>query len=243
MPVAGFGAPALALSGRVATARVVRAAASGHAVAESRFLGPATRVASRECGAAGPRNDTSVFIRRVRAPLNDSGSHDSLPVHTESSHLVLLPSADKSIVLVMPADPEPQKITLLLHRKRPMVGTDARGPEAADLLEVERWMPRITLEQHKRSIGKLPHLRRKPVVRLPEPRTGSVLQSGRVRPARRSAMASSASASRRPAATSSSKSRSQAAASNSRNHRRNSESSFELNPLTARSISLMVDIP
>jgi hypothetical protein len=88
MPVAGFGAPALALSGRVATARVVRAAASGHAVAEIGFLGPATRVASRECGAAGPRNDTSVFIRRVRAPPNDSGSHDSLPVHTESSHLV-----------------------------------------------------------------------------------------------------------------------------------------------------------
>jgi hypothetical protein len=88
MPVAGFGAPALALSGRVATERVVRATASGHAVAEIRFLGPATRVASRECGAAGPRNDTSVFIRRVRAPLNDSGSHDSLPVHTELSHLV-----------------------------------------------------------------------------------------------------------------------------------------------------------
>lgn len=154
-----------------------------------------------------------------------------------------LPSADEAIILVMPADPEPQKIVLVLHRKGPMVRTDARGPEAADLLEVERWMPRITLEQRKRSIGKLPHLRRKLVVRLPEPRVGSVLQSGRVRPARRSAMASSASASRRPAATSASKSRSQAAASNSRNHRRNSESSSELNPLTARSISLMVDIP
>jgi hypothetical protein len=54
--------PVLALSGLVATARMVRAAASGHAVAESRFLGPATRVASRKCSAAGPRNDTSVFI-------------------------------------------------------------------------------------------------------------------------------------------------------------------------------------
>jgi hypothetical protein len=54
--------PALALSGLVATACLVRAAASGHAVAESRFLGPATRVASRKCSAAGPRNDTSVFI-------------------------------------------------------------------------------------------------------------------------------------------------------------------------------------
>jgi hypothetical protein len=53
--------PALALSGLVATARVVRAAASGHAVAESRFLGPATRAASRKCSAAGPRNDRSRF--------------------------------------------------------------------------------------------------------------------------------------------------------------------------------------
>jgi hypothetical protein len=53
---------ALALSGLVSTACLVRAAAFGHAVAESRFLGPATRVASRKCSAAGPRNDTSVFI-------------------------------------------------------------------------------------------------------------------------------------------------------------------------------------
>jgi hypothetical protein len=59
--------PAPALSGRTMTASPARAAASGHAVAESRFLGPATRVASRKCSAAGPRNDTSVFIRRVSA--------------------------------------------------------------------------------------------------------------------------------------------------------------------------------
>jgi hypothetical protein len=53
---------ALAQSCLVATGRVVRAAASGHAVDEIGFLGPATRAASRKCGAAGPRNDTSVFI-------------------------------------------------------------------------------------------------------------------------------------------------------------------------------------
>jgi hypothetical protein len=93
--------PALALSGRVVPAGMVRAAASGHAVAASRFLGPAPRVASRECGAAGPRNDTSVFIRRVRAPLNDSWSHDSLPVHTESSYLVLHRIREKTCLAQM----------------------------------------------------------------------------------------------------------------------------------------------
>ena len=46
--------PALALTGLVATARPVRAAASGHAVAESRFLGPATIGARQkvQCGRA-----------------------------------------------------------------------------------------------------------------------------------------------------------------------------------------------
>jgi hypothetical protein len=71
MPVSGSGAPALALSGLVVTARLARAAASGHRVAEIGFLGPATRVASRKCGAAGPRNDTPVYAapetRRVAA--------------------------------------------------------------------------------------------------------------------------------------------------------------------------------
>jgi hypothetical protein len=68
--------PAPALSGRVATARLVRAAASDHAVAETGFLGPATRVASRMCSAAGPRNDRSVFIPQITPNAERLGSRD-----------------------------------------------------------------------------------------------------------------------------------------------------------------------
>jgi hypothetical protein len=67
-----------ALSGLIATVCMARAAASGHAVAEIGFLGPATRVASRKCSAAGPRNDTSRCHPAgcVAAP-DDSESHCS----------------------------------------------------------------------------------------------------------------------------------------------------------------------
>lgn len=71
-----------------------------------------------------------------------------------------------------------------------------------------------------------------------KPGIGPVPHRSVQRPARKSARASSASASKRPAATSSSNWRSHAAASKSANHSRNASSSAGVSCNTARSISL-----
>jgi hypothetical protein len=51
--------PGLALSGCFAAAVIARAAASGRAPADSRFVGPATRGVTSGYSVAGPRNDSS----------------------------------------------------------------------------------------------------------------------------------------------------------------------------------------
>jgi hypothetical protein len=53
--------PGPALSGACASANRVRAAASAHEVAESRFFGPATCGAKGGCGVARPQNDRAVL--------------------------------------------------------------------------------------------------------------------------------------------------------------------------------------
>lgn len=47
----------------------------------------------------------------------------------------------------MGSDPNPNVPVIILHRERPMASSDPGGPEFANLLETERWMPRVLLEQ------------------------------------------------------------------------------------------------
>jgi hypothetical protein len=55
----------------------------------------------------------------------------------------------------MGSDPKPYQPGARLDGKRTVVRPDPRGPEAADLLEVERGMTRVLLKPRVRLIGEV----------------------------------------------------------------------------------------
>jgi hypothetical protein len=69
-------------------------------------------------------------------------------------------SAKQAIVVGMGADPKPHETVCRFDRQRAVVSTDPSGPEAADLLEVKRWMPRVLLQTGVRQIGEVLDIRR-----------------------------------------------------------------------------------
>ena len=67
--------------------------------------------------------------------------------------------SDEPIVLIVSPNPEPNQIAVLLDCERPMVQSDAHGPEPARFLEVQRRMARVTLQQFIILIRQPLHLR------------------------------------------------------------------------------------
>ena len=64
------------------------------------------------------------------------------------------------IVVCMGADPKPDEPVCRFDRQFAVVSPDPSRPEAADLLEVKRWMLRILLQTRVRLIGEMLDLRR-----------------------------------------------------------------------------------
>ncbi len=85
-----------------------------------------------------------------------------------------------------------------------MIHGDAHGPVTADLLEVQRWVFGISLQQLVRFVSQRANRSRQAAIALPEFGTCVVFHRSVQRPSRKSLIASSVSASRRPAETSSS---------------------------------------
>lgn len=67
--------------------------------------------------------------------------------------------AKQPIIVCMRADPEPYEAVCCFDRQGAVVGTDANGPKAADLLEVKRWVPGVLLQAGVRLIGEVPDIR------------------------------------------------------------------------------------
>ncbi len=68
--------------------------------------------------------------------------------------------AKQPIVVGVGADPKPHETVCRVDRQSAVVSTDPNGPEAADLLEVKRWMPRVLLQMGVRLIGEVLNIRR-----------------------------------------------------------------------------------
>src|ERR1700722_2593049 len=109
---------------------------------------------------------------------------------------------DQVIIVLVRANPKPQQPAVDLGRQSPIAAPDAHGPIVSYLLQPERWMSRIFLEQRVVLVGDRAHRRRKLLVRLPECRTRKMLHISRARPLRKSRKACSASPSSLPACAS-----------------------------------------
>ena len=133
--------------------------------------------------------------------------------------------------------PEPHHGVLVFHGQCTIMQAHSNRPEPPNLLEMQGRMLRIPPQQLVALVGETACVFWKLAIAVPESLIGAVPHRSVQRPARRSARASSASASRRPAATSSSIRRAHASASNSANHVRNAASSASESPNTASSIS------
>jgi len=154
----------------------------------------------------------SAGVSRISARWGDGSSADArLP--------------DQLVIFRMRADPEPYQPVRCLHSQGTVAIANPGGPEATDLLEVERCVSRVRFQMLERLVGELTHARRQRPVALPEIRGGVVSQRRVVLRAAWSASALSARASSRPARTSLSSCASHAAQSNPRNQARNCASS------------------
>ncbi len=56
----------------------------------------------------------------------------------------------------MVTNPEPDNVGTILDGNGPVVNSDSGGPEPANLFEMERRVPRISLEQTVILVGELP---------------------------------------------------------------------------------------
>ena len=108
------------------------------------------------------------------------------------------PTADDPVVGRMAANPEPEQPVIDFDGQRTMSPSNSRRPESVQLLEVQRWMSGVSLQQVEACIGVLANGRPQLTVRGPERRARMVVQSRRDLPAAWSARAASAIASRRP---------------------------------------------
>jgi len=111
---------------------------------------------------------------------------------------------EQLVIVGMHSDPEPQHIALVFHGHCPVVDTDTDGPEASDLLEVQRWMMWILAQQGIAPVGETLDVCWQVMIVEPETWGRAVSHKSVHRPSRRSCMASCARDSSRPAATSSS---------------------------------------
>lgn len=110
--------------------------------------------------------------------------------------IALLKTTNEPVVFAVMPYPEPDDIVAVLHRSSPIVDTHSGRPHPSHLLEVQRWMPRVILEEAEVRVGKLLNLFRELLVEPPELRGRAVFYKSVLRPSRTSRMASSARASR-----------------------------------------------
>lgn len=76
--------------------------------------------------------------------------------------------AEDPVVIGVVSDPEPDEAVFRLDGQCPVVGSDACGPVGADLLQADRRMMGICLEQGKCFIGELLNLGGQRMVTRPE---------------------------------------------------------------------------
>ena len=67
--------------------------------------------------------------------------------------------AEQPLVVCMSADPEPYEPVRRFDREGTVASPDPSRPEAADLLDVKRRVPRVLLQTRVRLIGELLDLR------------------------------------------------------------------------------------
>jgi hypothetical protein len=77
-------------------------------------------------------------------------------------------SSHQRIVVGVRANPEPDEIATLLDRKGTIPQSDAHGLEASGLLEVQRWMVRVSPEAREAAIRQFANLSRKRLIGQPE---------------------------------------------------------------------------
>lgn len=111
---------------------------------------------------------------------------------------------EQLVIVGMRSDPEPQHIALVFHGHCPVVEANTDGPEATDLLEVERWMTWVLAQQGIAPVGETLDVCGQMTIVDPETWGRSVSHRSVHRPSRRACTASCARDSSRPAATSSS---------------------------------------
>jgi len=138
-------------------------------------------------------------------PQRGEGNEMERPVHgVFGGWHFRLGLANEPVVRCVCANPEPDEPIGGLDRDRTVTQTNARRPEAADFLEMERRVPGIGLQQAKRLVGELLHGRRQNAITNPEVWRGMVIHSLVDLPAAWSRRARSAKSSSFPAFTSSS---------------------------------------
>jgi hypothetical protein len=120
----------------------------------------------------------------------------------------------------MCADPEPNEAIGALLGECSIMKANPCCPKLSNLLETNRGVMRVGLEQLEFLIGQSAHLSRQLPIMMPEFRCREVRQSGVQRPASKSSSARFAAASKRLARMSASICRSHWSAANSSNHSR-----------------------
>ena len=93
--------------------------------------------------------------RLSRGQLTPAFSRAALATAAATAQL-----AEQLVVLSMGPDPEPHQTVGRFHGKRSMMRTYTGRPEAPNLLDAKRWMPRISLQVRERSLRELAHRRR-----------------------------------------------------------------------------------
>lgn len=90
--------------------------------------------------------------------------------------------ADQSVVAGMGSDPKPHEAVSRLDRESTMTTADSDGPEAANLLEMQRRVPWVVLEANESFVRELLDSLGQVSVAHPEVRGRMVIQRSVVRP-------------------------------------------------------------
>jgi hypothetical protein len=92
-------------------------------------------------------------------------------------------SANQMVVFRMGSDPEPEYSVRCIYSQRSMMQACPHRPEPADLLEMERWMLWVCLQQTECFVGECPNRDCKCTIASPEGGRGVMVHSFVERPA------------------------------------------------------------
>ena len=138
-----------------------------------------TRVTRQIGSHAGPDDAWSERLqthlrRRTENTLDRVFGSKSGPSERKADHQIKPSSANKSVVPVVIANPEPEQPVWNLDGKGAMVQPNPSRPEAARLFKPKRRVLRILLENFKRSVGKLANVQVERVISFPKRRSSAV---------------------------------------------------------------------